>query len=117
MLLVSAESGPLNRGQFDRLVIFKQVTTVENDYGEQIPGGSTTLAEAWARVRFGTAQEKREAAQEAGVQSASFEVVPTAAMLAVPLTATIEFDGSEWDLTEKADLERNLMRFTATRAV
>ena len=107
----------MNRGQFDRLVIFKQATTSENDYGEQIASGSTTLAEAFARVRFGTGQEKRQAAQESGVQSATFEFMPTEALLAVPLTAFIEFDGSDWDLTEKADLERNLMRFTATRAV
>jgi hypothetical protein len=107
----------MNRGQFDRLVIFKQATTTTNDHGEEIAGGSTTLAEAFARVRFGTGQEKREAAQESGVQSATFEVIPTEALLAVPLTATIEFDGSDWDLTEKANLERNLMRFTGTRSV
>jgi hypothetical protein len=117
VLRLSADDGTVNRGQFDRLVTFKQATTTTNDDGEEIASGSTTLAEAWARVRFGTGQEKRQAAQESGVQSATFEVIPTPALMAVPLTATIEYDGSDWDLTEKADLERNLMRFTATRSV
>ena len=107
----------VNRGQFDRLISIKADTTSTNDYGEEIASGETTLATAWARVRFGAAQEKREAAQEGGSQSATFELIPNAALLAVPLTAHIEFDGSDWDITEKAPLERNLMRFTATRSV
>lgn len=106
----------MNRGQFDRQVTFQRGTAVADDYTSQ---GTTTWADlenAWARVRFGTAQEKREASQEVGTQSATFEVIPTNALLAVSLKDRIIFDGSEWDITEAAPLERNLMRFTAARS-
>lgn len=106
----------MDAGKRDRLITFKQATTTTNDYGEEIPSGETTLATAWARVKFGPAGEKREAAQEGASQAATFEVDPSAALLAVPMTAFIEYDGSEWDLTEKADLDRQTIRFTAVRS-
>lgn len=107
----------MKRGEFDRLVAFNRTTTATNDYGEEIGTGTELIEQGWARVRFGPAGEKREAAQEGGLQAASFELIPTAALRAVDLTNTIEFDGSTWDLTEKALLDRNKIRFTATRSV
>ncbi len=107
----------MNRGAYDRLVAFQRSTVTTNEYGESIPGTPATFEEGWARVRFGTAQEKREAAQEAAGQSATFELVPTTALLAVLLTDHILFDGSQWDIVEKAPLERNNIRFTATRSI
>lgn len=105
----------MNRGQFDRLITVQRATATVDDYG----GETATWAnveEAWARVRFGRADEKRLAAQEGGVQSATFELIPTTALLAVTLKDRILFDGDDWDITEAAPLERNLLRFTATRS-
>lgn len=107
----------MKRGEFDRLVAFNRTTTTTNDYGEEIASGTELLEQGWARVRFGPASEKREAAQEAAAQTATFELIPTVALRAVKMTDRIGFDGSQWDITEKALLERNLIRFTATRAV
>lgn len=106
----------MNRGAFDRLVTFQRATVDSDDYGADIESWAT-LEEAWARVRFGRADEKREAAREGGTQTVTFEVVPTAALLDARLADRIQFDGSVWDITEVAPLERNLMRFTAIRAV
>lgn len=105
----------MNRGQFDRLVTVQRASVVADDYG----GETLTWADvehAWARVRFGQADEKRLAAQEGGTQAATFEMAPTTALLDVALKDRLLFDGSEWDITEVAPLERNLIRFTATRA-
>lgn len=77
----------------------------------------TDLATAMARVRFGTAQEKREAAQESASQSATFECLRTPTLDAVPMTARILFDGSQWGITERAPLDRKTIRFTGLRRV
>lgn len=105
----------MNRGAFDRLIVVQRATVVVDDYGGETPTWAD-VEQAWARVRFGVAQEKREAAQESGVQSATFELMPTTALLTVTLKDKIIFDGSDWDITEVAPLERNLLRFTATRS-
>lgn len=88
-----------------------------NDYNETVEswGSPTTLAAMMADVRFGTAQEKREAAQERASQTASFECVRSAALDAIPMTARIAFDGSQWDITERAPLDRKTIRFTGVR--
>ena len=104
------------RGAFDRLVTIQRAATTTNDYGEEIPGAAATVAEEWARVRFGPAGEKREAAQEEGAQAATFNFIPTDELYGVRMTDTLNFDGSDWDITEIAPLGRNEFRITALRA-
>lgn len=105
----------MNAGQRDRLVIFKRITTTTNGYNEQITSGSAEIERAYARVRFGRADEQRLAAQEAGVQAATFELVTTAALRSVDLKNLIEFDGDDWNIKEIAPLDRSIIRFTAVR--
>lgn len=104
----------MNRGQFDKLIVVQRAEVTQDEYGTEV---STWEEEekAWARVRFGRAEEKRVAAQEGGLQSATFEVTPTTKLLAVSLKDRIQFDGSDWDISEVAPLARNLLRFTAVR--
>lgn len=101
------------------LVTFQRAATEEDEYGNQVPTGDppTDLATRRVSVRFGTAQEKREAAQEGGVQAASFECVRSADLEGVTLKDTISYLGSVWDITEIAPLDRKTIRFTATRAL
>lgn len=99
------------------LIVFQRATTAEDDYGEPVSSGNTTIATRRARVRFGTAQEKREAAQEGGTQSATFECERSAVLDGVLLSDNISYLGSVWDLTEIAPLDRKTIRFTGTRAV
>lgn len=105
----------MNAGERDRLLTFQRATVAADDYGGATPTWAAYTT-AWARVRFGLAGEQRQAAQEGGQQTATFECVPTALLLAVALKDKILFDGSDWDITEVAPLERNKMRFTAVRA-
>jgi head-tail adaptor len=103
-------------GERDRLIIFNRSVTVRDGYGQRIPEASSELTRAMARVKFGTSQEKREAAQESALQSATFECVITAQLRGVKMIDTIAYDGSNWNITEKADLDRETIRFTATRS-
>jgi head-tail adaptor len=75
----------------------------------------TTLATVRADVRFGTGQERREAAQESASQAATFECVRTPTLEAVPVTARIAFDGSQWDITGRAPLDHKTISFTGAR--
>lgn len=107
----------MGAGDRQYLVSFIEAATSTNDYNETVDDwdSPTTLAQALARVRFGTAQEQRQAAQEAASQTASFECLRTPTLDAVPMTARIAFDGSQWDITERAPLDRKTIRFTAVR--
>lgn len=100
------------------LIAFIAAASVTNDL-ETIEdwANPTTLATRRVSVRFGTAQEKREAAQESASQTATFECQRSAVLEAIPLTARILFDGSQWDLTERAPMDRETIRFTGVRLV
>jgi hypothetical protein len=99
------------------LIVFLRGTTSEDEYGQQVEGGTSTIATRRARVRFGTAQEKREAAQDGGAQSATFECVRSSTLEGVKLGDRITYLGSNWDITEIAPLDRATIRFTATRVL
>lgn len=88
-----------------------------DEYGTEVIDWDdlTTLATVTARVRFGTAQEKREAAQESASQTATFECLRTPTLDAVTLKNRISFDGSQWDINERAPLDRKTIRFTGIR--
>jgi head-tail adaptor len=98
------------------LIVFQRATVTEDSSGGEVLNW-TTYATRRARVRFGTAQEKREAAQEGGVQTATFECVRSAVLGAVTLKDRIFYLSSFWDLTETAPLDRKTIRFTGVRTV
>jgi SPP1 family predicted phage head-tail adaptor len=98
------------------LIVFQRATVTTNDYGEEISTWAD-YATRRARVRFGTAQEKREAAQESASQTATFECVRSAELDAVTLGYRISYLGDAWDITEQAPLDRATIRFTAVRLV
>ena len=100
--------------QRTELIVFQRATVTTNDYTEQISTWAD-YATRRARVRFGTAQEKREAAQESASQTATFECVRSAELDAVTLKDRISYLGSAWDITESAPLDRSTIRFTGIR--
>lgn len=106
----------MRAGQRSELIIFERKTSTEDEYGQPVETWSE-YATRRARVRFGGAQEKREAAQESGAQTATFECVRSATLDAVTLEDRISYLGSNWDLTENAPLSRKDIRFTATRVL
>lgn len=98
------------------MIVFERATASEDEHGGETLTWAT-YATRRARVRFGTAQEKREAAQEGGVQAATFECVSSSTLRAVTLRDRISYLGSSWDLTEIAPLDRQTIRFTGTRVL
>jgi hypothetical protein len=106
----------LPAGERTELITFIRAVTVTDDYGDHEDWTSpTTITTRRVRVRFGLAQEKREAAQESASQTATFECIRSAQLDAVTLKDRISFDGSQWDLNERAPLDRRTVRFTGVR--
>lgn len=105
----------MSRGQYDRLVTFQRGTATINDHGDETLAWAE-IEQAYAKVQFGLAQEKRAAAQDSGSQTATFEVFPTSNLLTVNLKDRIISDGFNWDITERAPLSRQKLRFTAIRS-
>lgn len=102
--------------QRTELIVFQRATATTNEYNEQEQAWAD-YATRHARVRFGTAQEKREAAQEGGVQTATFECERSTALDGVTLKDRIVYDGSNWDITERAPLDLKTIRFTGKRTL
>lgn len=98
------------------LIVFERGTEIDDDYGSTLDWTNPIeIATRRARVRFGTAQEKREAAQEGGTQTATFECVRSADLDGVTLKDRISYLGSTWDIVETAPLDRATIRFTGSR--
>lgn len=101
-------------GQRTELIVIERATATESEHGGEVQTWAT-YATRRARVRFGTAQEKREAAQEGGIQSATFECERSITLDAVTLKDRITYLSSTWDLSEVAPLDLKTIRFTGTR--
>jgi len=100
--------------QRTELIVFERATETENEYADQLPVWST-YATRRAYVRFGTAQEKREAAQEGAHQTATFECETSTTLKAVTTKDRISYLSSYWDLSEIAPLDTKTIRFTGMR--
>lgn len=102
--------------QRTELIVIERATPTEDEHGGQTLVWAT-YATRRARVRFGTAQEGREAAKESGIQTATFECVRSSTLNSVTLKDRISYLGSFWDLTEISPLDTSTIRFTATRTL
>jgi SPP1 family predicted phage head-tail adaptor len=100
--------------QRTELIVFQRATATEDDYGQPVEMWAD-YATRRARVRFGTAQEKREAAQESASQTATFECVRSAALDGITTKDRISYLGSAWDITASEPLDRATIRFTGVR--
>ncbi len=107
----------MTAGKRNRRVTFERATVTTDDYGAEVPTWAD-YAEAWAEVLFGTGQERREAAQEAGGQAATFIVPWSPSLAAVALTDRIQALSATWDITSIAPVGLNKeLHFTAVRSV
>lgn len=104
----------IDAGQRDQLITFERNTPTTNDHGDEVEGWSL-VSQAWARVRFGTGAERREAAQERASQPATFECLAIDTS-SVTVTDRISFDDAFWDITSRALVGRDQIHFTAIRA-
>ncbi len=107
----------MTAGKRNRRITFERATATTNDYGEDVRTWADYAA-AWAEVLFGTGQERREAAQEAGSQAATFIVPWSPSLAAVAVTDRINALSATWDITSIAPVGLNKeLHFTATRSV
>lgn len=106
----------MDAGERDQLIIFERATVVADDYGGETPTWATYAA-AWAQVRRGTGQERREASQETGAQAATFVTDWNPTLDAVQITDRILYRGDDWDVTDVAPDGNKEIQFTATRSV
>ena len=99
----------------DRLVTIQRATAATDDYGEGAPTWAT-LTTAFAKVLYGSGQERREAAQEAAAQTATFMFLWGATLAGVTVKDRIVFDGANWDITNRALVGLNReIHFTGVR--
>lgn len=105
----------MDPGLRDSLITIEAGTaTVDDHGGETMVWAEVT--QAWARVKYGTGQERREAAQERMSQAATFELEWTPTLAAVGTTARIRFDNDNWDIISKSPLGHREIHFAAVRA-
>jgi SPP1 family predicted phage head-tail adaptor len=88
----------MKAGERNRRIIFERGASSQNTWGEEIPDWQI-LGEAWARVDHGSGQERREAAQEAATQTATFKIEWTPSLAGVKPTDRINGLGFIWDIT------------------
>jgi len=103
-------------GQRDSLITFQRGTAVPSDYTDESTMTWATLTTAWARVRYGTGQERREAAQERASQAATFECDWNTTLATVAINDRISWDGDFWDITSRAPLGHYEIHFAAVRS-
>ena len=80
------------------LIVVQRADKVRNGYGEEELIW-TDFTSAYARVRYGTSAERREAAQEQGSQVATFECGWTPNLASVRPSDRVSFGNGLWDVT------------------
>jgi head-tail adaptor len=81
----------------DKLVSLQRATVVQDEYNEDIPTWVEARKE-WARVTYGAASERREAAQTQAQQSATFDVPDNSLTRSLQAKDRISWNGIDWDI-------------------
>lgn len=105
-------------GERDTLITIQRGTPTKDDYGGETMTWAT-LTTAYARVRFGNGQERREAAQERATQAATFECDwnPTLAGVTVEDRIFVNEVPTEfWSIASKSPLGHREIHFAAARS-
>lgn len=100
----------------DKLVSIQRATVTQDDYNEDIEAWAEVRKE-WARVRYGNAAERREAAQTQSARSATFDLADNALTRGLTAKDRIAWDGIDWNLTAPGiPISGGELQFTATGA-
>jgi head-tail adaptor len=100
----------------NKRIVIEARATEPDGYGGETETWAP-FAPEYAAVYYGTGSEQREAAQQGGSQSASFEVLSNSKTRAVSvIDHRIAFDGGIWNITAAHDLDNGGRRLTAVRA-
>lgn len=98
-------------------IVIERKAKAQDANGEEIETWSP-LGRAMAQVFFGRGDERRQAAQEGGSQTATFGVLATGLTRGVGYADRIAFGGADWDITGIAPdtPKRGEIEFTGVRA-
>lgn len=105
----------IDAGKRDQLITIQRGTPTTDDYGGETKTWAT-YAQAWAQVRRGSGQERRQVAQEQGSQSATFICDWNPTLAEVEITDRIQYLSDDWDIVDVAPMETKEIHFTATRS-
>lgn len=75
----------------------ERATVVVDDYGGETPTWATH-ATLFAEIKMGSSRERREAAQEAASQTATFIIAWSPLAEAISATDRIIYQGAQWDV-------------------
>lgn len=84
-------------GRRDRWITLQRATMTVDAHGGETPSWSS-LGKVKALVRWGTSQERRDAAQISAVQSATFVVPANGTTRGLTAEDRLQFEGSAWDI-------------------
>ena len=105
------------RGEFNRRIAFERGVTVRSGLGREPAAQWASLGTVWAKVLFGTGQERRQAGAEGASQTATFRVLSSLLTRGVTERDRIQFDGRAWDITSISPIGvRDEIEFVATGA-
>lgn len=97
----------LDAGRRNKRITIEQRTAVDDGYGGDIETW-TLFAKPWASVFYGSGAEQREAAQQGGSQSASFEVLSNSKTRIISVANhRVLHDGGVWDIRSVAPIGLN----------
>lgn len=89
-------------GQRPHLVVIQRRGVDTDDGYTKQPGAWAHYANAWARIRYGTAAERREAAQESASRTATFEFDWSPTLKAVTSRDRLVVFDTAWDISDAA---------------
>ncbi len=102
-------------GKMDRQIVVERRTVVLDDYGGEVETWAE-ICRPWAQIAYGTGSERRVAAQESAVQSASFRIRANPITAGIGAVDRIAFDGGYWDIAGNVPFQRDRRDITATRS-
>lgn len=94
-------------GQRPHLIVIQRRGAGADDGYTTQPGAWAEYARAWARIRYGTAAERREAAQESASRVATFECDWSSILQAVKSTDRLIAFDTGWDISDAAVIGGN----------
>lgn len=102
-------------GRRDTLIAIERATTVQDEYGQETEVW-TELGKEWAAVFYGRGDERRQAGQEQGSQTANFNVVSNSMTRGVKITDRIVIGTDIWDIVSAAPMSRAEVELTGRKA-
>lgn len=105
----------LAAGRLREQIVVQRATATSDDYGGQVESWANQY-NCRAEVRYGTGQERRQAAQESATQTALFVIRRNPITDGLTTRDRIVHRGVAWDIVSLAPVSGAAIEITAARA-